>query len=310
MFRPAGSLATTVKDLASFIAMWLSGKAPTVDGRPLLKPATISSAATSMFSSTKTPPASCKNGMKDSNGFSYSGCGTAFGFGVNWYVGTPPFIEHNGSIGVSGSNTRVDQTHKMGVTGLVSTEPYPTFNPQPVGLDPVFIDTVVYGMLNASLAADTGIDWSGRTLAEGVARVLYLSGKTPAQDDVHAFTSDFVAEHHLTSGNVVAFLNDWHDRVGKCRGFRVRDVFSATKIQSVFSCQNHDWDVVLTVSAQAPHRIAWAETSKPSPSPHPSKQACLDACTKDEGACMATAHGSEEKHACVVEKTSCAKLCK
>src|SRR5262249_44378309 len=133
---------------------------------------------------------------------------------------------------------------------------------QPAGLDPRFIDTVVYGLLNAGLAADLGSDWSGRTLAEGVARVLYLSGKPPAQDDLHAFTADFVAEHHLTSGNVVAFLNDWHDRVGKCGGFRVRDVLSATKIDTVFSCQTRDWDVVLTVSDQVPHQIAWADFGK------------------------------------------------
>ncbi len=291
--------------------MWLSGKAPNLKGKPLLKPATISAAPNSMFSSTTAPPASCGGstgkGMTDSNNFFYSPCGTAFGFGVNWYVGQTPFIEHNGDEpGVSGSNTRIDQSHKMGATGLVSTEPYPS------SADP-FIDNAVYGMLGSAQSADAATTWSGQTLSDGVARVLFLSGKTPQTGDLDAFTPDFVAAHQLKTTNIVAFLNNWHGQVGSCPTFRVRAVETASKIELQLPCTKAKWDIVLSVEDKSPHRIAWSEVSRVpigNGKQPGSKAKCLAACSTDEGKCMAQAHGSAEKQACVQEKKACTAQCK
>jgi len=184
---------------------------------------------------------------------------------------------------------------------------------QPAGLDRGFIDTVVFGLLTSGEAADAATDWAGRPLADGVARVLYLSGKAPTKDDLGAFTADFVAEHNLTSGNVVAFLDGWHDRIGVCRDFRVRDVRSATKIEAILACDKKKaWDTALTVGGAPSHRIAWTEVSSPSssPAPGPQHQQCLNACSKEEGLCMATAHSAPERQVCIKEMTLCKKECK
>ncbi len=315
MIAPAGGLATTVKDLSHFIEMWLSGQAPEVRGRPLLAPGTIHSAATPLFTATAAGPASCKDGRTDANGFSYSDCGPAKGFGVNWFVGNG-YLEHNGDEpGVSGSNTRIDQGHDMGATGLVSTEPYPAFSPQPAGLDPHFMDTVVFGLLGSAEGADAATAWSGETLADGVARVLYLSGKEPRKDDLDAFTPGFIADHHLGEENVRSFLGDWQTRVGACHTFRVRDVSSATKIELVLTCEKGTWDAVLSVESQPPHRISWSEVGGPpagpsaSPLPDPHHAHCLTACTQQEGQCMSTAHGSAERQRCVKMMQLCKREC-
>jgi CubicO group peptidase (beta-lactamase class C family) len=310
MIAPAGGLATSVEDLSRFMQMWISKEAPKAKGKPLLTESTINAASQSLFSSTASPlgVANC-NGIKDMNTppFSYSGCGTAFGFGVNWYAGTSPYIEHNGDEpGLSGSNTRIDQSHKMGATGLVSTEPYPSASN-------AFIDKVVYGMLDSTLSGDAATNWSGKTLSDGVARVLFLSGKTPQSGDLDAFAPDFVAAHQLTASNVVAFLTTWHNQVGSCPTFRVRAVQTADKIELRLPCKKASWDIVLTVEDKSPHRIAWSEVSSVpvagggSPS---SKGQCLMACTTDQGKCMAQAHGSSEKQACVQEKKACMAQCK
>ena len=264
MIAPAGGLATTVADLARFIKMWLSGRAPDVNGRPLLEPATINSAANSLFTSTAPPPASCSSssGSKDANSFFYSPCGTAYGFGVNWYVGQPPYLEHNGDEpGLSGSNTRVDQPHKMGATGLISTEPYPKSTPQAAGLDPSFIDDVVYPLLGAGELADRATDWSGQALATGVARLLYLSGKRPEKSDINAFTARFVSANHLTRANVESFLATWHHEVGRCSNFRVREVRSSNEIAIALRCRRSEWRTALEVEGQPPYRISWSGAS-------------------------------------------------
>jgi len=310
MLAPAGGLATSVLDLAAFIKMWLSGKAPEVHGRPLLKQATIRNAANSLFSATASPPARCNHDKEDANGFAYSACGTAYGFGVNWYLGDTPYLEHNGSLGVSGSNTRVDQSHKMGATGLVSTNPFPELTPQPSGLNSSFMYTVVNGLLDAARTADAATDWSGRTLADGVARVLYLSGKEPAKSDLDAFTPDFVVANHLGSANVVAFLTDWQHRVGSCWTFRVRDVLSATRIEAALACKRQVWDIVLTVEGQTPHRISWSEIAPAQPSsPDPHHQECLAACVTQEGGCRQNAHSSDQQQACVEAMIECKSEC-
>ena len=306
MIAPAGGLATSVHDLSRFMEMWLSAQAPQVNGRPLLKAHTFDDAPNTLFSSTTPGPASCKNGRTDANGFAYSGCGPAAGFGVNWFVGNG-WLEHNGDEpGVSGSNTRIDLGHKMGVTGLVSTEPYPRFSPQPAGLDSRFIDTVVNGMLSSTQSADTATGWSGKQLADGVARVLYLSGKQPAAGDLAAFTPAFVSAHDLVAGNVATFLHDWQVKLGPCHNFRVRDVRSASKIEAVFTCDKRRWDAVLDVESQQPHRISWTEVGVLGGT-QPGQ--CLAACNVDEGKCMASAHGSAEKQACVHEAQQCKAQC-
>ena len=113
MIAPAGGLATSVEDLGLFIKMWLSATAPTVNGHPLLKKKTIQDAATPLFTTVGSVPASCgkpPNPITDSNNFAYSNCGLAQTFRVNWAVNQPPNIEHNGDEpGLSGSNTRLDQ---------------------------------------------------------------------------------------------------------------------------------------------------------------------------------------------------------
>lgn len=259
MLAPAGGLATSVRDLSRFMEMWLSAEAPEVNGRPLIRPATIQSATTSLFSATTPGPARCNQGRTDSHGFSYSSCSTAYGFGPGWYVGNG-YLEHNGDLpGASGSNTRLDPAHKMGATGLVSTEPYPSFSPQPAGLDARFIDSVVFGVLDSARTADAATGWSGKELAVGVARVLYLSGKEPKKSDLDAFTPDFIADHHLSDTKVKSFLEDWQGRIGECHNFRVRDVRSDKKIEVVFTCEKKRWDAVLTVEGQQPHRISWSE---------------------------------------------------
>jgi CubicO group peptidase (beta-lactamase class C family) len=314
MIAPAGGLATSVEDLSLFIKMWLSGKAPTVNGRPLLKAQTINAAATSLFTAKTQPPAGC-GGTSDANGFSYSPCGTAFGFGVNWYVGQSPYIEHNGDEpGVSGSNTRIDQPHKMGATGLVSTEPYPRTTPQAAGLDASFIDSVVYTLLDSARSADTATSWSGQALATGVARVLFLSGKKPDKSDLDALAHDFINAHHLNASNVVSFLTTWHNQVGRCSSFRVRDVRSGDKIEIVLPCEKAAWDIVLSVDEKAPHRIAWSEVSKAVVSGNTGggkpKGQCTASCSTDEGQCMKQAHSSADRQACVHEKTACVASCK
>lgn len=192
----------------------------------------------------------------------------------------------------------------MGATGLVSTEPYPSAS------DP-FIDNVVYGMLDSTLSADAATNWSGKTLSDGVARVLYLSGKSPAAGDLDAFTPDFIAAHQLKASNIVSFLNTWHNQIGNCPTFRVRAVETADKIELQLPCKKAKWDIVLAVEQASPHRIAWSEVSSvPVGSSPGSKAKCLASCTTDEGKCMAQAHGSSEKQGCVQEKKVCMKECK
>lgn len=183
MILPAGGLATDVWDLSRFMKMWLSGAAPNLNGHPILKASTIQSANLPQASSNAAPPPGCGN-ASDPNGFYYSGCGAANGFGVNWYVGNKPYIMHNGDEpGYSGSETMIDQPAKMAATGLVSTEPYPNVpkgKTQPMNLDGGFIDTVVGGrLMNEGLAGDAKATWKGGPLPEGTARLLWLSGVKP-----------------------------------------------------------------------------------------------------------------------------------
>ncbi|HEY6970548.1 MAG TPA: serine hydrolase [Candidatus Angelobacter sp.] len=303
MILPAGGLATTVDDLSRFIKMWLTAKAPEVNGRPILQPDTIKNAPRSMFSSTAAAPKSCKPGLTDKNGFYYSPCGTAYGFGVNWYVGDKPYLQHNGDEpGLSGSETRIDQSRNIGATGLISTEPYP----QSPDLDGGFMDTVVFGLLNDAEAADTGASWSGKALPTGVARVLYLSGKKPDKSDLSAFTPGFTAANFLTEANVVSFLTKWQAQIGACSNFRVRKVQSAGAIEVVLSCQRSNWDALLEVEEKAPYRISWPSTI----AANTNIQNCTESCNLAQGRCMGQAHSASERQQCVGENKRCLAECK
>lgn len=311
MILPAGGLATNVRDLSLFLKMWLSGSVPTVGGHPLLKAATISSAATSLFSSTAAGPKYCNaaNGTNDSNNFSYSQCVHAFGFGVGWYVGASPYLQHNGDEpGLSGSNTVVDQQKKMAVTGLISTEPSPQNapkKPQPKGLDPNFMATVTFGLLNSGEAADSATTWAGQALADGVARVLYLSGKSPSAADLDNFEPAFAVQQNLNQSNIAGYLTAWQKKVGTCASFRVRSVTSATEILVRFNCSKGDWDTTLTVADKGQHRIAWSYV----PPPSPAYEMCMAKCSKDAGLCMDSAHGSAQKQQCAFENKQCQEAC-
>ena len=238
----------------------------------------------------------------DANSFSYSGCGSASSFGVGWYVGAPPVVQHNGDEpGLSGSDTHVDPPAKMAATGLISTEPFPQHKPvQPAGLDGGFVTTAVSGMLNAGKAADKSTDWTGQTLAIGVARVLWLSGKAPQPNDLGAFTPAFATAHGLGPANIVAYLNKLHSEFGACATFRVSGVSTPQQIDLHLQCAVKDFDTQLTVEAEAPHRVAWSWVPPPI-------QGCPAACNVEENQCMQQAHSAADRKECVAEKTNCCK---
>ena len=157
--------------------------------------------------STNTPPStSClgtnNNGTNNTNfpppgGFYYSACAPADNFGVNWALTNLPFISHNGSVGISGSQTEFNEGAHMAATGLISTDPYPagpTVNnvvEQPKNLNAGFIDTVVYDtLLRGSIATDTQKTWIGTLppaatqLPAGTARLLWMTGSAPPNDKI------------------------------------------------------------------------------------------------------------------------------
>jgi CubicO group peptidase (beta-lactamase class C family) len=180
---PAGGLTTSVWDLSRFLKMWLTGVAPTVTGRPLIRSTTLKAAYAPQVSTSTPPPKNC-GGISDPNNAGFSGCGKGNTFGVGWVVSSSPFIWHNGKHpGFSGSETVFNASAKMAATGLVSTDPYPdatNFQPhsvQPASLDASFIDTVVWThLLFPGINADGNTTWKGAPLSEGVARLLWLSG--------------------------------------------------------------------------------------------------------------------------------------
>lgn len=258
MILPAGGLATDVWDLARFMRMWLSGVAPSVNGHPLLKTSTIQSADLPQITAGAAPPPGCGN-KNDPNNFYYSGCGKANGFGVNWYVGNKPYIMHNGDEpGYSGSETMIDQPAKMAATGLVSTEPYPNgpSGQQPPGLDGGFIDTVVWThLMNEGLAADAKTTWQGEPLAEGTARLLWLSGAKPRMNArlLDQFSAGMQRQNHLAAGNVETFIQRVFGDAARCSTFRVRSVSGPREASLRLQCRKgasnaeESFDVTLSV---------------------------------------------------------------
>ncbi len=194
MLLPAGGFMTNVSDMSQFLTMWLTNTAPVVSGRPLIKISSLKSAVLPQVNVTAKPPASCSGpkatGSNDTNfppvgGFYYSSCAPADNFGVNWALTNLPFVSHNGSVGVSGSETEFNEGAHMAATGLVSTNPYPAgptvdnVVEQPTNLDGSFIDNVVFStLLSGGIAADAQKTWSGE-LSVGTARLLWLTGAAP-----------------------------------------------------------------------------------------------------------------------------------
>jgi CubicO group peptidase (beta-lactamase class C family) len=299
MLIPAGNLFTNVADFSHFIMMELTGYPR---GKVLKKKTVLASQTSAVPSSGMTP--SCV-AFTDNQGVSYSGCGDAAAFGFGWSLNAP-YVEHNGSFGNEwGSQTRVHVGKLMGATGLISTEPYPA---APSGSTPPNnISDVINGLLNAGIAADSATTWAKQTLPVGVARVLYLSGKTPDQNDFDAFTPQFVADHSLTKTNVVSFLQGWQKQVGRCGTFRVREVETASTITARFSCEKGEWGAVLDVEQASPHRIAWSDEVTKSVTPP--GLACTATCSIQEGSCMQQAHSSSERQQCIAEKKQCAAAC-
>ena len=134
MLTAAGYLLSSVRDLARFERIWLAREAPS----DILKPSTLADARQALEpASSGAIPSGCDS-FSDGAGSSYSGCGNATDFGVTWYIGQAPYIQHNGSTGLCGSNTVLSPDHKMGATGLISTDPFPTVpggETQPASVD-------------------------------------------------------------------------------------------------------------------------------------------------------------------------------
>ena len=298
MLIPAGNLFTSVVDFSRFIQMELAQWAP----NNILTTATIQASQTSAVASAPAP-GPCYS-VSDAPGSSYSPCRNVAGFGFGWFVGNTPFVDHSGSWGNQwGSQTRLDIGNKMGATGMISTDPYPQ---APSGLTaPPNMDAVVYGLLTAGLAADKATTWSGQALAIGVARVLYLSGKNPAQSDLDAFTPQFVAVHKLDKTNVVAFLIAWKNKIGACSTFRVRDVETANKITVRFRCAKDEWETTLVVQGAPFYQVAWSTEVAQSPGP-----TCAGKCNVAEGTCMKQAHSVADRQACISDKKECVATCK
>src|SRR5262249_54736569 len=151
-------------------------------------------------------------------------CGPTNVFGVGWVIQFPPYVGHDGDLpGVSSSNTVFDGVAKMGAMAVTSTSGVPlTLIPKstvpPASLT-FNVDAIAQNLLDDGKAANNLTTWDGLALPTGVARVLFLSGKTPGKTDLAAFLPSFVSQHQLTANNVVDFLNGWHAVVGKCSTF-------------------------------------------------------------------------------------------
>jgi CubicO group peptidase (beta-lactamase class C family) len=175
MLTAAGYLLSSIRDLARFDRIWLAQKAPS----DILKEATLADARTPLESaSTGAIPSNCDS-FDDGAGSSYTDCGNATDFGVNWFIAATPYIKHNGSTGLCGSSTVLNPDKKLGASGLISTDPFPKVpdgETQPTSVDNGFMDNVVMDMVTAGVAADTASDWQGKPLAVGVARYLWVLG--------------------------------------------------------------------------------------------------------------------------------------
>jgi len=306
MLWPAGGLASSVRDMSRFIAMWLSGRPPTLNGRALLSSTSIRAAETPVGTRLTTPNISCGK-TNDTNNNVYQACsvpGPGTGPAIGWFVETTePQIAHNGSLGVSSSQTvlRLGPT-KMGATAVASTDGGQTLP----GDSQDFLDVVVRELLlQAGVDADkANTSWENRPLSIAVARVLFLSGKAPTTTDLTAFTPQFIVEHKLSTLNVVSFLANWQRGIGKCQTFRIRDARDGTHITARFQCEKSEWEATLTVEAGGLHRVSWFEITSPQ-----ANGVCKAGCTTENDRCIQQAHSGVERGACVHVMEICKAQC-
>ncbi len=265
MLWPAGGLATSVLDMSLFVKMWLNGKAPDFEGHPLLSADSFALAEKPFVAPGKTLGACAAAAAQDSNGNSYSACSDTNdneptecsdikshqGFAIGWWIeNADPQMSHSGDEEyVSGSQTIINVKKKLGAVGAVSTEGYAHTD---------FMNKVVRcKVFEVAAAAPADATWNGQALAIAVARVLFLSGKTPSPLDVNAFTLQFRIEKNLTSSTIVPFLTSWQNEVGKCKTFRVRAANTPRSLSVRFDCEKKFWDVDIDVETDGEHKIDW-----------------------------------------------------
>lgn len=278
----AGYLLSNVRDLAKFDRMWIAEKAP----GDILAPTTLAAARQpAVPASTTAVPGDCSS-FTDGHGSYYSPCGDAAEFGVNWDLHIAPKIQHNGSIGRCGSNTVLDQDHTMGVTGLISTEPFPAVpsgHSQPAAVDGGFMYSVVnFALENAEVYDGATTSWQDQELAIGVARYLWVLGATLPSSGQSAFKQLFLSQftpayqtaHHLTTSTVAQYLSTQRTQIGACSTFRVRAAPSADEVTLRLKCApgttgNHTaFDATLTIEAAGSHRIAAITHNAPAVDPY------------------------------------------
>ncbi|MEO8505914.1 MAG: serine hydrolase domain-containing protein [Acidobacteriota bacterium] len=281
MLTAAGYLLSSVRDLARFDKIWLTQTAPSdilahdtlVDARDPLIPA-----------STSPIPADC-DAFDDGHGSFYSACDNANVFGANWVLNALPTMWHNGSTGICGSDTKIDPDHKMAITGLISTDPFPAVpsgQVQPASIDRGFMFSIVDETLGTAVTADAATDWQGQELAIGVARYLWVLGAKIPTSGVAAFRTSFIAQftpayrtaHHLTTSNVAQYIGAERAKIGACSTFRVRRAPSHDEITLRLLCAKGtaatatSWDATLTIEASGSHRIASITNQGPAPDPY------------------------------------------
>lgn len=270
MLQPAGGLSTSIWDFSRFMTVWLSRRAPELQGAPILKASTIDGASTPLFGSELQPQADyCPPGTKDPNDFEYAQCVAANAFGTGWglipvwQAGTlRRYLAHNGnSGGLSGGDVVIDQHGRFAAIALTSTDPNPAAHPThrvPPGFGAFTGDMVMQNVLKLvqQSAATDGLSWSGRPLPSGIARLLWLSGAAPSggspaetlafeQRLLAQFSDQFVFAKGLVAGtgssghrNVQEFVKQFFGDAHRCTTFRVRRVDSATSIAVRLLCEN------------------------------------------------------------------------
>ena len=206
-------------------------------------------------------------------------------FGANWILNALPTMWHNGSTGICGSDTKIDPDHKMTITGLISTDPFPAVpsgQTQPASIDNGFMFSVVDDTLTAAATADSATNWQGKELAIGVARYLWVLGAKVPTSGVSAFQQSFLAQftpayrtaHHLTAGTVAHYIAAERAKIGACSTLRVRRAASHDEITLRLPCAPgtaataKTWDARLVVEAGGTHRIASITDDGPAPDPY------------------------------------------
>ncbi len=280
-----GGVYTNIHDLARFVQMWLS---PTVATHGVFSASQSTDAwrpETPLLAPAPALPASCAtSGFTGADNNFYANCTNTGGFGVNWYVGNAPagctnpsasnpcnYIEYTGDAGDWGSMVRMHPQTHIAATALIATEGAPNAGglnpslPQPAGLDPGFIWTLTYGMLDSAMTADqSNTTWLDSPAAVGVARALYLSG-SPTVDPSgqpnlleSQFTSAFLSTHDSSAAAFSAYLSQTFQVVGSCDSFRVRTIDDRRNVMTIgvrLHCASGARDMLLSIEDASPYQI-------------------------------------------------------